>query len=892
LFDQPKRRLEGRLRAARSVARILEPFEPRLLLAAAAAAIPSDLVDRVDTDLYQAAADLRQTSRPHAHRDGLIRWDADRRVDAYIHTATDPAKLLAKLKNLGVDIRAVDRRSRTVHAWVPAAALDNLARQPFVASIGKPDYPVANIVTSAGDTVLLTDQVRARFAQQGITGSGIKIGVISDGANNLASVPEELPANVTVHPGHAGSGNEGTAMLEIVHDLAPGAQLYFSGPASSVDMVTSINYLVAQGCDVIVDDLIFFGEPYFADGPVAQAAQNAVNAGVVYVTAAGNFGNNSHYQASYSDSGTAFNRGHLHQFAPGETGDAVDIPAGSSFRAFLQWSEAFNDSGSNYDLYLYNADTNQLLAGSAANQNGNDDPFELLDWDNTTGGVMHGEIRINKRTSAPVRELELFTIGNTSMAFQTGDDMLVGQEAVPGVISVAAVPASFPNTIETYSSHGGSTVYTSFSTQTKLTRQTLDGAAVDGVQTRIGQLGIWPHNPFFGTSAAAPHAAAIAALLLQARPTLTPAQVAQVMADTATDLGPAGYDTIYGAGRYNALDAVYSVLGAPAAPDLSAASDTGVSDSDDLTRIATPTFTGIVPAGSYVRLLVDGVSAGGVQLPAGQTAYAVQPDAPLTDGPHQVAIRIASGQAVALANNSAPSSAIAVTIDTSAPTIAATSFSFDAPGQRLAYTFDDAVVLAAGAGDPLTLDNLTTAAPIPAASLLATFVPANAAAVTFGFPNGALPDGDYHAALVAGALTDAAGNPLVVGPGFDFTVLAGDVNHDRTVDFNDLVVLAQHYNGPAGALWADGDFTADGLVDFNDLVALAQNYNRTLNPPPPPPPDLQTATSSFLVAAALPQLASEPADGPIPVFSTTPIRKATAAPARRPSTRPAPRRVS
>jgi hypothetical protein len=387
------------------------------------------------------------------------------------------------------------------------------------------------------------------------------------------------------------------------------------------------------------------------------------------------------------------------------------------------------------------------------------------------------------------------------------------------------------------------------------------------VQTRIGQLGIWPHNPFFGTSAAAPHAAAIAALLLQAKPSLTPAQVAQVMAATAVDLGAAGYDTTYGAGRYDALDAVYSLFTPGTAPDLASASDTGVSDSDDLTRVATPTFSGVVPAGSYVRLLVDGASAGGVQLAAGQTSYAVQPGGPLGDGAHQIAIRVASGAGVALANNSATSPELKVTIDTVAPAVDSVTFSFDAPGQRLAYAFTQEVI-AAGA-DVLVLKNLTTDTTVLGSSVVASLAPANQAGFTFG---GALPDGNYHAAIAAGALMDAAGNALDDGAGFDFFVLAGDANHDRTVDFNDLVPLAQHYNGEAGALWIDGDFNADGLVDFNDLVLLAQNYNVTLEPPvaPPPPPDVEGAASGVLASGVSFDLAEAKA---APVFSLAPIKK-------------------
>jgi T5SS/PEP-CTERM-associated repeat protein len=57
--------------------------------------------------------------------------------------------------------------------------------------------------------------------------------------------------------------------------------------------------------------------------------------------------------------------------------------------------------------------------------------------------------------------------------------------------------------------------------------------------------------------------------------------------------------------------------------------------------------------------------------------------------------------------------------------------------------------------------------------------------------------------------------------------LAGDANLDSTVNFNDLVSLAQNYN-LTGKVWAQGDFDYNGTVDFNDLVPLAQNYNQSL----------------------------------------------------------------
>ena len=91
------------------------------------------------------------------------------------------------------------------------------------------------------------------------------------------------------------------------------------------------------------------------------------------------------------------------------------------------------------------------------------------------------------------------------MAYDTPGDALVGQEAVPGVMSVAAANAGSPNSVTTYSSRGGSTIYSNFTTQTSSVRQSLDGTAIDGVQTAVGQAGFFV-NPFYGTSAAAPHA--------------------------------------------------------------------------------------------------------------------------------------------------------------------------------------------------------------------------------------------------------------------------------------------------------------------------------------------------------------------------------------------------
>src|SRR5262249_55454745 len=148
----------------------------------------------------------------------------------------------------------------------------------------------AGAVTSEGDAAS-----RANLARQvGYDGTGVSVGVISDGIDSLAAsqaTGDLGPVLVPPDPRcHRGSGEEGTAMLQIVHDLAPGATLLFSGPTTSLEMVDTIACLVSAHAKVIVDDLFFLDQPVFEDGPIAQAAAAAVAAGSSYHTSAANYG--------------------------------------------------------------------------------------------------------------------------------------------------------------------------------------------------------------------------------------------------------------------------------------------------------------------------------------------------------------------------------------------------------------------------------------------------------------------------------------------------------------------------------------------------------------------------------------------------------------------------
>ena len=136
--------------------------------------------------------------------------------------------------------------------------------------------------TSEGDVAHRASSARRTHS---VNGSGIGIGVISDGIALLdeRQASGDLPDRVTVLPEQAGYGLEGTAMLEIIHDLAPGAELYFaSALGGQAQMAANIEALCEAGADVIVDDIGYHRERVFQDDIVAQGVNAAVADGCVY----------------------------------------------------------------------------------------------------------------------------------------------------------------------------------------------------------------------------------------------------------------------------------------------------------------------------------------------------------------------------------------------------------------------------------------------------------------------------------------------------------------------------------------------------------------------------------------------------------------------------------
>ena len=414
-------------------------------------------------------------------------------VQVYISTDATDELSLSRLSNRGVRTELVNRDQGIVQGWVPLDHFTAVADLKFVTRITPPDYAMTKTggVNSEGDLIHRAHVVRGLSE---FTGAGVTVGVISDGVDSRSSAQStgDLPTRLEIDPDLPGEGDEGTALLEIVHDLAPESQLAFAGPSTSLEMIEAIEFLAYEafggaGVDIIVDDLGFFGEPMFADGPVAQAAQQATDYGAVFLSAAGNSALD-HYVGAYDDGA-----GGYHEFAAGDT--ALSIVAFPGARVFVQWSDAFGQSSNDFDLYAclqgyepidFNLQ-NDLCWASGGPQDGDDDPIEGLAINHPAAALIDVFIHAwdlqesDPRITNPP-QLKLYVLGGEVLEHGSVSGGIFGHPAAPGVLAVGAIPAHDPGNddIQSFSDQGPVEIYY----PTRETRQKPDITAIDGVVTR------------------------------------------------------------------------------------------------------------------------------------------------------------------------------------------------------------------------------------------------------------------------------------------------------------------------------------------------------------------------------------------------------------------------
>lgn len=360
-------------------------------------------------------------------------------------------------------------------------------------------------------------------------------------------------------------------MLEIVHDIAPGAELWFGHFETGLDFLAAVHCLAAH-TDIVVDDISFLNAGLYDGTSIISANTSAnlndnANPVRAYVTDAGNFAL-SHYQENYSPCPSSTvqqfnatgNTVDMGAFGP-QCYDPVAVGPHATLGVFLQWNDPSTGSCNDYDLYLYIHNTAVLLASSTNLQNCSQNPAESLAWVNPLGSPVLLDVVIdNPGGLANQRSLDLFTTQDAFLNFDTPGSSIPNQaDAGYGVITAGAINASDPghDTIEAYSDEG----------PTNDGRTKPDITGVDYVS--VTGAGGFP-STFCGTSAAAPHIAGIAALLLQCdsglkagepgdNPAADRANLRNVLLNNAVDLGATGPDNVYGWGRADAKASADSI---------------------------------------------------------------------------------------------------------------------------------------------------------------------------------------------------------------------------------------------------------------------------------------------------------------------------------------------
>jgi hypothetical protein len=434
----------------------------------------------------------------------------------------------------------------------------------------RPAYFSTNVglTTSQGDIAVRSDVGRSLF---NVDGTGITVGTLSDSFNCLGQAAADvasgdLPSGIQVLDDSAcpSATDEGRAMMQLITDIAPGAdQAFHTAFSGQPAFAQGILDLANAGCNVIVDDVIYLAEPMFQDGIIAQAVNSVVASGVAYFSSAGNQDRRS-YESAYRSSGIPITIddilfGVAHDFDPGPGVDilqGITIPGNTTLIISFQWDSPYfsasGDPGSDNDLDIFvtNNDGSIVLAASTDSNTG-DDPIEVLIYTNSSAQAGNFNLLVTN-FSGPDPAIMKYVIFNSAITmneYDTAAGTSFGHANAAGAEAVAA--AFYGNTpefgvtpaiVESFSSAGGVQIVFDLSGNrlpTPEVRNKPEITAPDGTNTTFfGSFDVEPDGfpNFFGTSAAAPHAAAVAALLLEKQPALIANEVYDALEQTALDM--------------------------------------------------------------------------------------------------------------------------------------------------------------------------------------------------------------------------------------------------------------------------------------------------------------------------------------------------------------------
>jgi subtilisin family serine protease len=597
--------------------------------------------------LASRAEQAKDLSVPRRGPGSLLRVGS--RVLVEVRFDSGAAAAVDDLRAAGARIVGVSRRYQTVTVAAKPSGLRRLAGVARVTAITEVLTPIVSGIGGSGPLAATTtpcfgaatsegdEQLRAALAREEfeVDGSGVEVGILSDSfdrdtfaatdasedvkTGDLPGVgnPCGLTTPVDVLDDSESEGeDEGRAMAQIVHDLAPGAALSFATAFTGVpEFAANIEALANAGAKAIVDDVTYFEEPFFQEGPIGVAVSNVTSShDVTYFSAAGNDNlidgagrEIASWEApAYRDSlgcpasllllseffeeegEPGLNPSHCMDFDPGAGTDrtfGITVSPGAELVVDLQWAEPWEGVETDLDAYLLNSKGEPVSGSIERNISDSQRPFELIGWENETGKATTVQLVVNRFAGSEDPPLKVALLENGGGVTETeypesgGGDVvgptIFGHNGAEDAMSVGAVPAPpfFEDEPELYSSRGPVTHYFE-PVNGSTAADPLPSAPVEipkpdvvatdgGANTFFGSC-VSHTWRFFGTSAAAPHAAAVAALELQADPLATVEEVKRAQIENA---GPVGAfprpGPAIGGGLVNAAAAVAELEGEP-----------------------------------------------------------------------------------------------------------------------------------------------------------------------------------------------------------------------------------------------------------------------------------------------------------------------------------------
>lgn len=507
---------------------------------------------------------------PHNHQ------KANKPLTAQV-LAEDAEQVAETLKTLNIEVLGVGTGSLTVR--LKPGQKELLESVPGILRVLPHSWKGRRgQVVSQADSAMEVDQVRS---QLGLTGKGVSIGVLSDSFNcdGEAAYGEQqgdLPVVTVISEAVDCDSvkDEGRAMAELIHDLAPGADiLFYAASNGPEDFANGIRVLAERGARVIVDDIGYPGLPFLQRSMIEEAVTDVIADGAIYVSAAGNdadmgFGGAFNWQP-YPEPADNPDDFEFHQFDSGELFQEFTIPTGRGIELYFFWDQHSITSGnttvpvSDIDLALVDSDGDMVAASLEFNRETRY-PGEYLFYVNNDLDTQFFLFVVLYEGEKPknFHWIALADAGSVNFEGRTGKGSTIyGQPNEPDAITVGAMAyARTPafggnNRINGFSSWGNLHVRLDHDGN-RISQQAMkpEVTGVDGGNTSFfGQDADgdgWPN--FFGTSAAAPHVAAMIAVMLEARPNLTNDELREAMREAAIDIEAEGFDYQSGHGLITA----------------------------------------------------------------------------------------------------------------------------------------------------------------------------------------------------------------------------------------------------------------------------------------------------------------------------------------------------